>query len=84
MLKLLYGCGLRMNELLRLRIKDIDFGFDKVFPRSHAQRGNESIFVDFFGFCLKNRFFDFAIVGCYTGILTTICCGAVFGLNVVF
>ncbi|KAF3981060.1 MAG: integron integrase [Methylococcales symbiont of Hymedesmia sp. n. MRB-2018] len=30
MLKLMYGCGLRMNELLRLRIKDIDFGFDKV------------------------------------------------------
>lgn len=31
MLKLMYGCGLRMNELLRLRIKDIDFGFDKVY-----------------------------------------------------
>lgn len=31
MLSLLYGCGLRMNELLRLRIKDIDFGFDKVY-----------------------------------------------------
>jgi integron integrase len=31
MLKLLYGCGLRMNELLRLRVKDIDFGFDKVY-----------------------------------------------------
>ena len=31
MLKLLYGCGLRMNELLRLRIKDIDFGFNKVY-----------------------------------------------------
>ena len=31
MLKLLYGCGLRVNELLRLRIKDIDFGFDKVY-----------------------------------------------------
>ncbi len=31
MLKLLYGCGLRMNELLRLRIKDIDFGFDNVY-----------------------------------------------------
>ena len=27
MLSLLYGCGLRMKELLRLRIKDIDFGF---------------------------------------------------------
>lgn len=30
MLSLLYGCGLRMKELLNLRIKDIDFGFDKV------------------------------------------------------
>jgi len=31
MLELMYGCGLRMNELLRLRIKDIDFGFDNVY-----------------------------------------------------
>jgi integron integrase len=31
MLSLMYGCGLRMNELLRLRIKDIDFGFDNVY-----------------------------------------------------
>jgi len=31
MLQLLYGCGLRMNELLRLRIKDIDFGFENVY-----------------------------------------------------
>jgi len=27
---LMYGCGLRMNEVIRLRVKDIDFGFDKV------------------------------------------------------
>ena len=28
---LMYGCGLRMNEVLNLRVKDIDFGFDKVY-----------------------------------------------------
>jgi len=28
---LMYGCGLRMSEVLSLRIKDIDFGFDKVY-----------------------------------------------------
>ena len=27
---LMYGCGLRMSEVLSLRIKDIDFGFNKV------------------------------------------------------
>jgi len=31
MVSLMYGCGLRMSELLNLRIKDIDFGFDKVY-----------------------------------------------------
>lgn len=29
--KLMYGCGLRMNEVLNIRVKDIDFGFDKVY-----------------------------------------------------
>jgi len=28
---LMYGCGLRMSEVLNLRIKDIDMGFDKVY-----------------------------------------------------
>ena len=28
---LMYGCGLRMNEVLNLRIKDIDFGFEKIY-----------------------------------------------------
>jgi integron integrase len=28
---LMYGCGLRMSEVLSLRIKDIDIGFDKVY-----------------------------------------------------
>jgi len=28
---LMYGCGLRMSEALNIRLKDIDFGFDKVY-----------------------------------------------------
>lgn len=28
---LMYGCGLRMKEVLNLRIKDIDFGFQKIY-----------------------------------------------------
>ncbi len=28
--KTMYGCGLRLNEVLNLRIKDVDFGFNKV------------------------------------------------------
>lgn len=28
---LMYGCGLRMSEGLRVRVKDIDFGHDKVY-----------------------------------------------------
>ncbi len=31
MTSLMYGCGLRMSELLSLRLKDIDFGFDKIY-----------------------------------------------------
>ncbi len=29
--KVMYGCGLRMSEVLNLRIKDIDFGFDTIY-----------------------------------------------------
>jgi len=29
--KLMYGCGLRMSEVLNIRVKDIDFGFNKVY-----------------------------------------------------
>jgi len=28
---LMYGCGLRMSEVLNIRIKDIDFGFNKLY-----------------------------------------------------
>jgi len=31
MVKLMYGCGLRMSEVQNLRIKDIDFGFEKIY-----------------------------------------------------
>jgi len=31
MVTLMYGCGLRMNEVLNIRIKDLDFGFDKLY-----------------------------------------------------
>ena len=31
MVTLMYGCGLRMSEVLSLRIKDIDMGFDKIY-----------------------------------------------------
>jgi integrase len=29
--RLMYGCGLRMNGAFRLRIKDIDFDYDRVY-----------------------------------------------------
>ena len=28
---LMYGCGLRMSEVLNIRIKDVDFGFNKLY-----------------------------------------------------
>ncbi len=31
LVNLMYGCGLRMNEVLNLRIKDVDFGFNKIY-----------------------------------------------------
>jgi integron integrase len=34
MAKLLYGCGLRLMECVRLRVKDVDFGQSKIFIRN--------------------------------------------------
>ncbi|MEA3428883.1 MAG: integron integrase, partial [Thermodesulfobacteriota bacterium] len=34
MAQLLYGCGLRLMECVRLRIKDVDFGQGKIFVRN--------------------------------------------------
>ena len=31
MVTLMYGCGLRMNEVLNIRLKDVDFGFNKLY-----------------------------------------------------
>jgi integron integrase len=44
MVELLYGAGLRLMELLRLRIKDIDFGYNQVIVRaSKGMRERRSI-----------------------------------------
>ncbi len=40
MAKLLYGCGLRLMECIRLRVKDVDFGQSKIFIRN-AKSGND-------------------------------------------
>ncbi|MBC2716809.1 MAG: integron integrase, partial [Desulfobacteraceae bacterium] len=34
MAKLLYGCGLRLMECVRLRVKDVDFGQGRIFIRN--------------------------------------------------
>ena len=31
LVSLMYGCGLRMQEVLNIRVKDIDFSFDKIY-----------------------------------------------------
>lgn len=39
MAKLLYGCGLRLMECIRLRVKDIDFGQGKIYV--YESKGNK-------------------------------------------
>ncbi|MGI8955418.1 MAG: tyrosine-type recombinase/integrase [Chthoniobacterales bacterium] len=42
MAKLLYGCGLRLNECIRLRAKDVDFGYSQITTRD-AKGGRDRI-----------------------------------------
>jgi integrase len=44
MAKLLYGCGLRLMECIRLRVKDVDFGQGKIFIRN-AKGGKDRIVI---------------------------------------
>ena len=41
----MYGCGLPMNEVLNLRVKDIDFGFDKVYVWDSKSLKDRSILL---------------------------------------
>lgn len=42
MVKLLYGCGLRLMECLRLRIQDINFRIDKIYVHS-SKNGKDRV-----------------------------------------
>ncbi len=44
MVKLLYGCGLRLMECIRLRVKDVDFGQSKIFIRN-AKGGKDRVVI---------------------------------------
>ena len=44
MAKLLYGCGLRLMECIRLRVKDVDFDQGKIFIRN-AKGGKDRIVI---------------------------------------
>lgn len=45
MAQLLYGCGLRLMECVRLRIKDMDFGTNKIYI--YASKGGKNRIVQF-------------------------------------
>jgi len=42
MAQLLYGCGLRLNECVRLRVKDVDFGYLQIAVRD-AKGGRDRV-----------------------------------------
>ena len=44
MASLLYGSGLRLTEFLRLRVKDIDFGYNQIAVRD-GKGGQDRITV---------------------------------------
>ena len=39
----MYGCGLRMSEALNIRIKDIDFGFNKVYIQDSKSLSDRTV-----------------------------------------
>ena len=43
MTSLLYGCGLRMNECLRLRVKDIDFERNQIFIKQGKGKKDRAV-----------------------------------------
>ena len=45
MAQLMYGCGLRLTECLRLRIKDIDFGKDLLMVRSGKGEKDRALMI---------------------------------------
>ena len=52
MAQLLYGCGLRAIECLRLRVKDVDFGLNQIIARNgKGQKDRITVFPD----TIKNK-----------------------------
>lgn len=45
MAKLLYGCGLRLLECVRLRVKDVDFGQAKIFIRNSKSGKDRTVIL---------------------------------------
>lgn len=43
MASLMYGCGLRVMECLRLRVKDVDFGFRQILVRDGKGKKDRSV-----------------------------------------